>query len=80
LEPEAVHRAGRNDEDGGSCEFGVRSLQVEGDRARRDEYALAQSDMPMRADPPQVFAAARLDIFDVERIGMPSVCRLFTVQ
>src|SRR5882757_2107875 len=80
LEPEAVHGAGRNDEDGRPSEFGVRSLQVEADRPRRDVYALAESDMPVRTDLPQVLPASRLDVFDVQGIGMPSCRRVFAVQ
>src|SRR5260370_22142087 len=80
MESEAMTGARRDDDHGGSLELGLRRLEVGDHGTRCDVHALAQARVTMTADLPQILAAARLNVFDVQRISRPNCSRCFAVQ
>jgi hypothetical protein len=79
VKTEAMHGARGDDDHGGSFDLGMRSLEIGGHGTGCDIHTLAQTGVAMSADLPQILAASRLYIFDVQRIGLPYCPRRFAV-
>jgi hypothetical protein len=54
-------------------------LQVDHHGSAGHVNQLAKPHVPVRADFPEILTAARRDVFDVQRIGVPDPWRVFTV-
>src|SRR5882757_6653352 len=80
VEPEAMHGACRDDDYRRTFELGLRSLEIGDHGTRGDIHALAQARVTMAADLPQILAASRLNVLDVQRIGRPDCSGRFAVQ
>jgi len=78
--PKTVNRSRRYDDEGRPVELGAQFLNDNTGRSRGEQYALAQLGVPMRADLPEIFAAAGLDIFDVHRSCYASGRTLLAVE